>query len=57
MPHTTEFNKLFKSMKEEYSGKKVPRQYQNRYGKRYDISDIKSFSIATAKSKGIKIDK
>lgn len=56
MPLTKDFKKLLGSMEGEYIGKKVPKQYQNRYGKTYDKKDVKSFSYAVAKSKGIKID-
>jgi len=56
MPFTKEFKKLIKNVKLEYLGKKVPKQYQRKYGKRYDLDDIKSFSYAIAKSRGIKTD-
>ena len=55
MPQTSDFKKLKRSLTNEYLGKKVPRQYQDRYGKRYDSSDINSFAYAVARSKGIKI--
>ena len=57
MPHSKEFNKLFKNLKEEYLGKPVKKQYQNSYGKVYDKSEIKSLAYAISKSRGIKIDK
>lgn len=57
MPKSKGFKKLLGSMTEEYLGDPVPKKYQNRYGKTYDKSDIKSFAYAVAKSKGIKIDK
>ena len=58
MPYTKAFNKLFKSMKEEYLGKPVPKKYQYRYGEKYDkLSEIKAFAYATAKKRRIPIDK
>ena len=57
MPRTKPFNKLLRSMNEEYLGKPVPKQYRKRYGKIYDKKEVLSFAIATAKSKGITIDK
>jgi len=57
MPKTAAFNKIQKALTSEYLGKRVPKQYQNRYGKRYDPKDIKEFSYAVAKSHGIKIDR
>jgi len=57
MPQSKVFRQLLKSMEKEYLGKKVPEKYQDKYGKRYDKSEVKSFSYAVAKSRGIKIDK
>jgi len=57
MPKTKEFKKLFKSVKKQYLGKAVPKEYQFRYGKRYDPHEIESLSYAIAKAKKIKIDK
>ena len=53
MPESKEFKKLKASMFKEYLGKKVPKQYQNKYGKRYDKKDVTSFTFAVAKSRGI----
>ena len=57
MPHSKEFIKLWKSMEKEYLGDKVPKEYQKRYGKKYNKKDVKAFSFAVAKLRGIKIDK
>lgn len=57
MPHTKQFNKLLGILEDEYVGKTVPKKYQKRYGKRYDLSEMKSLGYAIAKSRGIKIDK
>jgi hypothetical protein len=54
MPESKAFKKLKKSLTENYLGEPVPKQYQKKYGKRYDKKDIKSFAFAVAKSKGIK---
>jgi hypothetical protein len=55
MPFTRDFKKLLGSLSEEYEGNKVPKEYQNRYGKRYDKKEILSLGYAIAKSKHIKI--
>lgn len=55
MPETKAFKKLKNALIEEYLGKKVPTEYRPRYGSIYDKKDIKSFSIAVAKSKRIPI--
>lgn len=58
MPLTKAFSKLKKNVKEQYWGKEVPKEYRHLYGEKYDKpSEIKSLSIAIARSKGIKIDK
>lgn len=57
MPYTSSFNKLYKSMKKEYFGEQVPEKYKEKYGTKYNKKDVLSFAIATAKSKGIVIDK
>jgi hypothetical protein len=57
MPTTEAFDKLLKSMKKEYLGEKVPEKYKKQYGTMYNKKDVLSFAIATAKSKGIPIDK
>jgi len=57
MPKTKDFIKLQKSVKKQYLGKKVPKQYRKRYGKRYDSKEVTGISYAIAKSRGIKIDK
>ena len=54
MPESKAFKKLKSSLSEEYLGKKVPKEYQSKYGKRYDKKDIKSFSFAVSRKKGIK---
>ena len=56
MPKTKEFIKLKKAIKAEYLGKPVPKKYQKRYGKKYDLKDVKSLAFAIAKTKKIKID-
>ena len=57
MPHTASFNKLWNSTKKQYLNQKVPKQYQAKYGKKYDKKEVKSVAYAIAKVKGIKIDK
>lgn len=57
MVYTESFKKLIGVMTEEYLGKQVPKEFQERYGKTYDKEDIKSFAYAVARSRGIKIDK
>ena len=57
MPYTKTFKKLLDRVERTYLGKPVPKKYQNRYGKKYDLGEIKSFAYAIAKSKNIKIDR
>jgi len=57
MPQTKEFIKLQKSVKKQYLRKSVPKIYQIKYGKKYDLNEVKSIGYAIAKSKGIKIHK
>ena len=57
MPYTKDFSKLLKNLDMEYLGAPVPKKYQERYGKRYDKKDVKSFAYAVAYSKGIKVHK
>lgn len=57
MPYTKEFKKLLEITEDTYLGKKVPKQYKNKYGKIYDKGEVKSVGYAIAKSRGIKIDK
>ena len=56
MPLSKSFKKLLGNLSEEYEGKKVPRKYQKKYGKRYDKDEILSLGYAIAKSKHIKIN-
>ena len=57
MPYSHEFLSLLVNLEKEYLGKKVPKQYQKRYGKEYDEDEIKSLGFAIAKKHGIKIEK
>jgi len=57
MPHSKVFRELLKQMEKEYTGKKVPKKFQPKYGKVYQKKETKSIAYAVAKSKGIKIDK
>ena len=57
MPKTKQFGKLFRSVKRQYLGRPVPKQYQKRYGKVYGKKDVTGFSYAIAKSRGIRIDR
>lgn len=57
MPRSKAFQSMYNSVRKSYLGKEVPSKFRNRYGKRYDKSEIKSVAIAIAKSRGIKIDK
>jgi len=54
MPLSKDFKELKKNVSKNYLGKPVPKQFQNRYGKKYDKEDITSFSYAIAKSRRIK---
>ena len=54
MPETSAFKKLKKNVFETYLGKKVPKEYQKKYGKTYDESEVKSVAFAIAKSRRIK---
>lgn len=54
MPESKAFKKLKGSLMKQYLNDKVPKEYQSRYGKRYDKKDIKSFAFAVARKKGIK---
>jgi len=56
MPYSKDFLKLLVNLEQEYLGKPVPKQYQEKYGKIYDEKEIKSMGFAIAKSRGIKID-
>ncbi|MFW6130032.1 MAG: hypothetical protein ACOC56_02535 [Atribacterota bacterium] len=56
MPKTKQFIKLEKAVKKQYLGKKVPVQFQKRYGKKYGLKDVKSVAYAIAKRRKIKID-
>jgi hypothetical protein len=56
MPFTKGFKELKQSLKKEYLGEAVPKQYQKRYGKIYNDKDITNFAYAVAKSRDIKID-
>jgi len=57
MPHAAQFDKLMRNVKLEYLGKPVPLKYQNRYGKKYDIKEMKPLAFAIAKSRKMRIDK
>ena len=54
MPETKAFRALKRAVAKEYLGKGVPKKYQARYGKKYDINETKSIAYAIAQSKGIK---
>ena len=56
MPLTSEFKELRKNVRLNYFGKPVPKKYQSKYGKKYNLNDVNSLSYAIAKSKGIKTD-
>jgi len=55
MPKTRKFRKLLKVVKKQYLGKKVPRKYQKKYGKRYDSDEVERIAYAIATSKGWRI--
>lgn len=57
MPITKQFRELKKNVKKTYLGEKVPKQYQEKYGKRYDPKETISIAYAIAKSRRIKIHK
>ena len=55
MPFTKGFKELLGAVKGQYLNEKVPKKYQDKYGKTYDSKEVKSVAFAIAKSKGIKI--
>lgn len=57
MPYSKSFKMLLSNLEENYLNKNVPIKYQKKYGKRYDLKDIKSYGYAIANTRGIKIDK
>ena len=57
MPFTKEFKSLMKNLEEDKLGKPVPKEFQKKFGKTFDKKEIKSFSFAIAKSKGVRIEK
>jgi len=56
MPYTDAFSEIFKNVKKQYLGKKVPFKYQKEYGKIYNKKEMLPIAIKIAKSRGIKID-
>lgn len=57
MPETDAFKKLYKNVKKQYFGEKVPEKYQKEYGTKYGKKDVMSVAIRIAKSRRIPIDK
>jgi len=55
MPKTKKFEKLLKSTKEHYVGKKVPLKYRERYGMIYDKEEARQIAFAIAKSKNWRV--
>jgi len=57
MPLTKEFIKLQKAIKKTYLGKPVKKKYQEKYGKKYDIKEVKNIGYAIATKIKMKIHK
>ena len=55
MPKSKKFKKLISNVEGYYIGKKVPRSYQEKYGKIYDKEEAKSIAYAIAKKKKWKV--
>jgi len=55
MPKTKKFKELLAGVKEYYVGKKVPKKYQEKYGKIYDEEEAERIAYAIAKKKGWRI--
>lgn len=49
--------KLLESTERHYTGKKVPKEYQKRYGKTYSKKEARSIGYAIAKRLGWKVNK
>ncbi len=54
MPHSKHFDELLSNVKKEYSGKKVPKKYQHKYGKIYSEEEAKSIGFAIANKQRMK---
>lgn len=54
MPKTKEFTELLSNVKKEYTGKKVPKKYQHKYGKVYSEREAKSIGFAIAEKRGMR---
>ena len=52
MPKSKRLKDLIKSTEEFYTGKKVPKKYQGRYGKKYSKDEAKLIGILIGKKKG-----
>jgi len=57
MPKTLAFKKLKNALTSEYVGKIVPKEFQERYGKKYDEEEMEQFAYAVARSRGIRVEK
>jgi len=55
MPSSKKFVKLQRAVSRFYTGKKVPKIYQKRYGKRYSANEARSIAFAIARKKGWKV--
>lgn len=55
MAYTKSFKELMKNVEKTYLGNPVKKEYQIKYGKKYDKKEIKEVAFGIAKSKGIKI--
>jgi HEPN domain-containing protein len=54
MPKSRKFRELLASTEKSYAGKKVPKKYQERYGKVYSEDEAQSIGFAIAGKKGWK---
>ena len=54
MPETKAFKELYSSVKKTYLGKPVKAEYRAKYGKKYDLKEVKSVAIAIAKTRGLR---
>lgn len=54
MPQSKKVERLIESVKKQYTGKKVPKIYQKKYGRVYSEEEAKQVGFAIATKKGWK---
>jgi hypothetical protein len=52
MPQSKKMKELLSGTEEFYTGKKVPKKYQSRYGKIYNEEEARNIGFAIAKKRG-----